>query len=1027
MIETRTASEASKPLPRDLRIGTTAPASQCVARAEKNSIELMIRIETLQGTLARRGFVDAVAAERVIDHWADEYASLLDLLASSADPDLALMGLDRLSERVPDLLARLTAAPVLARQLVMVLGGSNKLSHHLIAHPEHLELLDAPLVKVPADSLRRELLGATGADPDSPTPIATDPTGNDLRVAYRGALLRIAARDLCSPEPIEVFDDIADELSDLADATLEAALSIARLKLGENALQTRLAVIGLGKCGAHELNYVSDVDVLFVAEPVTDSEGTPLVSNDQAVQITTRMAAEMSRVCSAHTSAGTIWEVDAALRPEGKAGQLVRTLSSHRIYYEKWAKTWEFQAMLKARPAAGDLQLGQAFVDLVSPMVWRAAERENFVADTQAMRKRVVAHIPTRDHGRELKLGEGGLRDVEFSVQLLQLVHGRVDERLRSRATLPALRSLIDNGYVGREDGKGLALAYRFLRTLEHRIQLFNLRRTHLLPNNDHDLRRLGRSLGYREPVKELLGTWRHTSQRVRRLHERLFYSPLLDAVAKIPSTELRLTTDAALDRLRALGYADPTAALRHIAALSQGVTRQAEIQRQLLPAMLGWFAQAPNPDHGLLAFRQVSEALGSTPWYLRALRDEGAMAERLARILASSRYAVELLKRAPQTVQMLADDQELRPRSLAELKAEMRAAASRQSNSVAAVEAIRAIRRQELFRVAAGDLIGENDVLSVGAALSDLASATVDATLDVAREASGSEPGPRIAVIAMGRWGGREMSYASDADAMFVMEDSADPESDPTKVAAAVIAEMRKLLTRPAADPPLNIDADLRPEGKGGALIRSLSAYRNYYTRWSSTWELQALVRADALAGDEELGKALMAEIDGRRWPEGGLTPAQLTEIRKLKARVEAERLPRGANPAKHTKLGPGGIADVEWTVQLLQLQHAHRLPALRSSQTIVALRAARDAEILDPMDAGHLEAAWTLASRIRNQIMLMRGRGSDSLPGDNRELASLAELLGYGPGESSHLLADYRRVTRRARSVVDRVFWGS
>jgi glutamate-ammonia-ligase adenylyltransferase len=617
------------------------------------------------------------------------------------------------------------------------------------------------------------------------------------------------------------------------------------------------------------------------------------------------------------------------------------------------------------------------------------------------------------------------LRDVEFSVQLLQLVHGRVDERLRSRATLPTLKILIDNGYVGREDGKGFALAYRFLRTLEHRIQLYNLRRTHLLPNNDHDLRRLGRSLGYKDPVKELLSTWRHTAQRVRRLHERLFYSPLLDTVAKIPSNELRLAPDAALDRLKALGYADPTAALRHIAALSQGVTRQAEIQRQLLPAMLGWFAEAPNPDHGLLAFRQVSEALGTTPWYLRALRDEGAMAERLARVLASSRYAVELLKRAPQTVQMLADDQELQPRSLAELMAEMHAAAGRQSSSVGAVEAIRAIRRRELFRVAAGDLLGVNDVLSVGAALTDLASATIDATLAVAREAS-REPVPRIAVIAMGRWGGREMSYASDADAIFVMEDANNGDSDPTKVATSVINEMRTLLTRPSADPSLSIDADLRPEGKGGALIRSLTAYRNYYSRWSSTWELQALVRADALAGDGELGKDLMDEIDAHRWPEDGLSAAQLTEIRKLKARVEAERLPRGADPAKHTKLGPGGIADVEWTVQLLQLQHAYRLPALRSTQSIVALRAARDAGVIDGMDAGHLEAAWTFASRIRNQIMLMRGRGSDSLPSDNRELASLAELLGYGPGESSHLLADYRRVTRRARKVVEQVFWG-
>jgi [glutamine synthetase] adenylyltransferase / [glutamine synthetase]-adenylyl-L-tyrosine phosphorylase len=277
-----------------------------------------------------------------------------------------------------------------------------------------------------------------------------------------------------------------------------------------------------------------------------------------------------------------------------------------------------------------------------------------------------------------------------------------------------------------------------------------------------------------------------------------------------------------------------------------------------------------------------------------------------------------------------------------------------------------------------------------------------------------------------MGRWGGREMSYASDADAMFVMEDGTDADNDPIKVATAVINEMRTLLTRPSADPALSIDADLRPEGKGGALIRSLTAYRNYYSRWSSTWELQALVRADGLAGDEELAKILMAEIDARRWPEGGLSASQLIEIRKLKARVEAERLPRGADPAKHTKLGPGGIADVEWTVQLLQLQHAYRLPALRVTQTIAALRAACDAGVIDAMDAGHLEAAWIFASRIRNQIMLMRGRGSDSLPGDNRELASLAELLGYGPGESSHLLADYRRVTRRARQVVERVFWG-
>lgn len=986
-----------------------------------------MRIETAQGALARRGFTDAATASRRLESWSQHQLQLLDVVVRAADPDLTLTSLDRLDDVDPRLLDRLVDDPLLAGHLVPVLGASVALGQHLVSHPDLVDALDGPLRRTSAADLRAELLRSVGADPAADVPVATDLVGDGLRLAYRAALLRVAARDLCAPEPIEAVDGVADELSDLADATLEAALAIARAKAGPEATHTRLAVIALGKTGAQELNYISDVDVLFVAEPARDADGEPLVAPDRAVSIATRIAAEMTRICSAHTAAGTIWEVDAALRPEGKAGQLVRTLASHAKYYSTWAKTWEFQAMLKARPAAGDLALGGEFVDLVAPHVWRAAEREGFVHDTQAMRRRVVAHIPARDAGRELKLGEGGLRDVEFAVQMLQLVHGRVDESLRVRATLEALKALVDGGYVGREDGKTLALAYRFLRVLEHRIQLFRLRRTHVLPESEEDIRRIGRSLGYPDPVTGLLSTWRNVAAAVRRLHERLYYSPLLEAVARIPTSELRLTTRSAEDRLQALGYDDPAAALRHIAALSQGVSRQAGIQRQLLPAMLGWFAEAPNPDAGLFAFRQVSEALGSSPWYLRALRDEGAMAERLARILASSRYAVSLLARAPQTVQMLAEEEHLRPRRLADIRSEMLSAARRQSSSAASVEAVRAIRRRELFRVAAADLLGEIDVLEVGEALTDIASATIHAALETLRADAESQPVPRMAVVAMGRWGGRELSYASDADAMFVMSDSTGetPVADPVKSAGAVITQLRKLLAQPGADPPLSVDADLRPEGKGGALIRSLAAYRNYYQRWSSTWELQALVRADALAGDEEVGAGLMAEIDRRRWPEGGLTPAQLVEIRKLKARVEAERLPRGADPERHTKLGPGGLADVEWTVQTLQLQHAHRLPQLRSTQTIVALRAARDAGIIDALDAGQLEEAWRLASRIRNSIMLMRGRASDSIPSDSRELASLAELLGYGPGESSHLLADYRRVTRRARAVVNRVFW--
>ncbi|GAB3755391.1 bifunctional [glutamine synthetase] adenylyltransferase/[glutamine synthetase]-adenylyl-L-tyrosine phosphorylase [Microlunatus parietis] len=984
----------------------------------------MARIETREGALARRGFTAAESAVRILRGWDERYAPLLELVSGAADPDHALAALDRLRDADPQVLDRLIERPEPARRLIAVLGASATLANDLVAHPDRLDRLGGPPGRVPAAELRSELLTAVGADPHVPVPVATDLTGDQLRTAYRTAVLRIAARDLTADDPTEVVDDIAGELADLADATLEGALAVARAKVGPDALLCRIAVIALGKCGAQELNYVSDVDVLYVAEPALDGDGEPMINSDRAITIATLLASELSRICSAHTAAGTIWPVDAALRPEGKAGQLVRTLTSHRGYYEKWAKTWEFQAMLKARPSAGDLALGQEFVDLVTPLVWRAGERQNFIADTQAMRRRVVDLIPARDAERELKLGEGGLRDVEFSVQLLQLVHGRADERLRARATLPSLQALIDNGYVGREDGRRLDEAYRFLRALEHRIQLYRLRRTHVLPQADDDLRRLGRSLGYADPVATLLSTWRSYSRQVRRLHQRIFYSPLLDAVARIPSSALRLTTDAAVDRLRALGYADPAAALRHIAALSQGVSRSAEIQRQLLPAMLGWFAEGPNPDHGLLAFRQVSEALGSTPWYLRALRDEGLMAERLARILASSRYAVQLLTRSPQTVQMLADDTALTPRPVDDLRAEMRAAAGRHETPRSAVEAIRAIRRRELFRIAAGDLLDVNDVDTVGEALTDLAAATIDVALTVARN-SISGPVPEMALIAMGRWGGRELSYASDADTMFVMADSPDPGA--TDRAVAVISALRDLLAKPGVDPSLIIDAALRPEGKQGPLIRSLSAYQKYYRQWSSTWELQALIRADALAGDHDLGQALLAEIDLRRWPADGLSDAQLLEIRRLKARVESERLPRGADPAKHTKLGPGGLADVEWTVQLLQLQHAGTEPSLRTTRTLTALDAAERAGLILPDDADALRQAWLFASRVRNQLMLLRGRGSDSLPSDTRELAALAHLMGFGRNESSHLEAEYRRLTRRARAVVDRLFWNN
>ncbi|HVE26035.1 MAG TPA: bifunctional [glutamine synthetase] adenylyltransferase/[glutamine synthetase]-adenylyl-L-tyrosine phosphorylase [Sporichthya sp.] len=993
------------------------------------------RTATPDALLARMGFRDREEAVRRIALPPLDLGSDPDLIgafADTGDPDLALAALTELAEvaDAAELRAALVRSERFRRRLIAVLGSSQALGQYLLRHPADWKLLekDGGAPDTPY-FLRAAMLEAVGANADEAEPVAEDDgatTYDRLRVEYRRWLLRLAARDLTGASGLEA---VSAELADLAAATLEAALAIARAGLPDGAPPCRLAVIGMGKCGGRELNYVSDVDVVFVAEPWASEDGEE-TDEASALRTATQLASAMMKACSASTAEGTIWPVDAALRPEGKQGPLVRTLASHVAYYERWAKTWEFQALLKARPVAGDRALGTAYMEAVSPMVWKAANRENFVADVQAMRKRVEATMSPAEAERQIKLGPGGLRDVEFAVQLLQMVHGRADDTLHSGTTLSALAALSEGGYVGREDAARLEEAYRFLRTLEHRIQLYKLWRTHVLPEGEADMRRLGRAMGLRgDPSTELTETWRKHAHEVRRLHEKLFYRPLLMAVSRVSEDETRLTTEAARARLSALGYADPAGALRHLEALTSGVSRRASIQRQLLPAMLGWFADAADPDAGLLAFRQVSDALGSTPWYLRLLRDEGMAAERLAHLLASSRFTSELLQRAPEAIQMLADDADLKPRDRAALLTEVHAGVARAQSPESAAIGVRAIRRREQFRIAAADALGLVDVTEVCEALTAVVAATLSGALAAATAAVVGEGDPvvRMAVIALGRLGGHEMSYASDADVLFVHEPLPFVEDKvATDAAHAIANEMRRLLKMQAPEPPLEVDADLRPEGRNGPLVRSLQSYEQYYSRWSSVWESQALLRAEFVAGDADLADRFLPLIDTVRYPAGGLTEDQVREIRRIKARVETERMPRGADPSLHTKLGRGGLADVEWVAQLLQLQHGAAVETLRTTRTLEALSAARDARLLAAEDAAVLTAAWKMATRIRNAIMLVRGRPADSPPTGGRELSSIARIMGYPAEETGRMLDDYRRLTRRARGVVERVFYG-
>ncbi|CCQ46631.1 glutamate-ammonia ligase adenylyltransferase family protein [Pseudarthrobacter siccitolerans] len=963
-------------------------------------------------------------------------------LQMAASPDTALQSLVRLIEKHPALRELAAADPETSEPLYRVLGASEALGEFLIRHPEHLaafEVRPSP-EPLPADpqELRASLLQSVGADPRAARPVAAV-TGTDayaaLRTAYRRGIVDLAVKDLCAADPLDFMPSVGGELADLAGAAIEAALAVSRAEAASqfsasDIAGVGLAVIGMGKCGARELNYISDVDVIYVVE----SDGL----DDAAATIGTALASGISRAISSVAREPGLWEVDANLRPEGKSGPLVRTLASHQTYYARWAESWEFQALLKARTIAGDAALGQLYEEAVTPLIWSSAGRDGFVESVQAMRRRVTEHIPPAEEQRQIKLGRGGLRDVEFTVQLLQLVHGKSDESLRRRDTTSAIAALSAGGYIGRADAAAFDNAYRYLRLLEHRIQLFQLRRTHLMPVGEPALRALAKAVlgpfsNERPHPDALLAAWQKTKRSVRELHERIFYRPLLNTAAKLSSEDARLTPEAAQGRLAALGYRDPQGAMRHIEALTAGVSRRAALQRQLLPILLDWLAEGVDPDAGLLAFRRVSETLGTTHWYLGMLRDSKAAAERLCHVLSNSRLIADLLEVSPESVAWLGHDKDLVPVSFEAQWQEITSKMSRHADPESAMRLIRLIRRRETLRIAIADSAGLLDQDAVGTALADTDRAAVLGALRVA-EGIVSAKGPlktAVLVVAMGRQGGREIGYGSDADVMYVHR--ALPgfsEEEAQEQASRIVAKVSSLLTQPLkpaimAERVLQVDADLRPEGKSGAMVRSLDSYAEYYRRWSLIWEAQALLRARPMAGDDSLAADFLDLIDPIRYPES-VAEQDVREIRRIKARVESERLPRGADPARHLKLGRGGLSDVEWLVQLLQLQHAGKHPELRTTSTVAALEAATQLGLLGREDARLLAAAWRLASRIRSANVIWSGKASDLLPSSRRDLEAVARWCGYEPGHAAALEEDYLRVSRRARAVFERVFYG-
>ena len=881
----------------------------------------------------------------------DRAVEPLRVMWSGPDPDGAVhRALDFAAAAEPDI--DVLADPTISVRLAHLAGASRELCRQLTRHPSWL-------VEPPAD----------------------------LAGKVRHTLAAIAADDMAGK--IDVADG-GRALSDMAD---EIVSQILAEEMTESC--PPMAVIAFGKWGGRELNYWSDIDLTFVF----DGDGS---ENPAAARVA---SAVMKRLGNGGPE-GLVLNADADLRPEGSRGPLARSLTAYRAYYDRWAEPWEFQALLKVRAAAGDAAVGEAFLEMVADVLWPETINPDSIRSMRSLKAQVEAGADPGD----LKRAPGGIRDIEFAIQMLQLVHGRFDPELRQTSTLGLLDALVEGGYVSSVDAARLSTAYRWLRGTEHRIQLWDLRQTHTLPTDRPERERLARAMGYRAtPEHTALDQFTddlvaHRST-VRRIHEDLYFRPLLEAFAATPKTGL--SREGAERRLTALGFVDVPTAVRTFETLTGGLSRRSRLMQQMLPLIIDWLADSPDPDLGLDQLRLLMAGATDHAALISTLHDRPLVGARLSYLLGSSRLLGSYLDRIPEFIPRLNDDDKIvHLRNQADLETRLRKRISARTDPVEKAATLRRFARRRRLRVAARDLLGLAAVETTMTDLSDGADASVAVAADLAAGDAA------FSIIALGRWGGSELSYGSDLDLVYVFDEPLEPEG-----ALHIARRFHDLLTRPGHDGVAwTIDTDLRPEGRSGPLVRSLSSFEAYYRRWAATWEFQTLVKARPVAGDPQVGASFMSMIDEFVW-RNPLPGQAIIDIRQMKARIEKERIPWGQNPEFHLKLGPGGLVDVEFLVQLLQLMNGGTQPTVRVPGTLTALTRLGNIGALSLEEVNDLSAAYRFCTHVRNRLFLQTGRRNDSLPTDPADEWRLAMSLGYQ--RRGDLREDYRRLTRRSRRI--------
>ncbi|MCM2265411.1 MAG: bifunctional [glutamate--ammonia ligase]-adenylyl-L-tyrosine phosphorylase/[glutamate--ammonia-ligase] adenylyltransferase [Desulfuromonadales bacterium] len=1002
--------------------------------------------------------------------------TLADQALATADPDLALNNLERLFWDVPvDTLKALLTADTPRRQLLTILGASPFLTSLLCRRTGQLAELFGPSGLATARDEAAMLDELCRCIPDGSD---FDLLQQQLRLFKAREILRIGSRDLCGLASLE---EVTAELSALAAATLQRAYEISDALLrreygaplldsnaGAPPAEAEFTVLGMGKFGGVELNFSSDIDLIyFYTSDRGQTAGIPGSGGETRQQISLhryflKLSDLVTKAISQATEDGFVFRVDLRLRPEGDSGEMANSLAAAEIYYESWGQGWERSAMLKARPVAGSLKLGERLLQRLEPFIYRRHLDYAMVEDIKVMKQKIDRSLAReREGGQNLKLGKGGIREIEFFIQALQLIYSGKNPHLRERNSLKALDLLCNEGLIKPLERDQLAAAYRFLRTVEHRIQVVQERQTHNLPTRPEELRSLARRCGFAD-VADFNAALETHRRHVTTTFRDLFYTSEEELPAQV-SPEVAFLFDPAADPdlckdiLEEKGFRNPDAAYDSLLVLRDGGTSShlTERARRLLdriaPLMLQEVLRTPDPPM----------ALNNLELFLAACRRARGT---FYALLAENPEIIKLIVSLFATSQFLSRSFIQHPEVLDALVSRAHAAASRDAAAINGrlaamlgearhyeeqLEVLRRFRNEEFLRIALDDLYGHTPQGSTTRQLSFLADACLTQALAVARaelipryglpfchDQDGKEHEAAFAIIGMGKLGGRELNYHSDLDIIFVYEGDGEtrqieggdparfrPQSNQEyffKLAQRIISVLT-LMTREGT--VYQIDARLRPSGNKGPLVTSLPAYEAYHQETAAPWERQALIKARVVTGTPNLAERI-ASLNTRIVYEQPLPENLAAEIYRLRQRMEKE-IAREDEGHINIKTGRGGMVDVEFLVQYLQLLHGRAHPRLRVPNTLEALHALPLEGLLPSDDYDNLTNGYKFLRRLENKLRLVHDQSVNELAAEPAYLAKLARHLGYPdrPRRPEQVFLDeYYQVTRGIREVFDR-----